>query len=112
MNANNNSLSPWLIPVTLGASGIAGFIAGKLFGNRQISADRILKLVKNDFASEGSLTGSWINDKAIPFQRFAVKTHAYEGGVSRLEDGEEVDYEFIADAYTGSLLELKRIENN
>lgn len=30
MNANNNSLNPWLIPVTLGASGIAGFIAGKL----------------------------------------------------------------------------------
>ena len=28
------------------------------------------------------------------------------------EDGEEVDYEFIADAYTGNLLELKRIENN
>ena len=79
MNANNNSLNPWLIPVTLGASGIAGFIAGKLFGNRQISADRILKLVKNDFASEGSLTGSWINDKAVPFQRFAVKTL---GGVS------------------------------
>lgn len=26
MNANNNSLNPWLIPVTLGASGIAGFI--------------------------------------------------------------------------------------
>ncbi len=106
MNANNNSLNPWLIPVTLGASGIAGFIAGKL------SANRILKLVKNDFASEGSLTGSWINDKAVPFQRFAVKTQAYEGGVSRLEDGDEVDYEFVADAYTGSLLELKRIENN
>ncbi len=77
-----------------------------------MSANRILKLVKNDFASEGSLTGSWINDKAVPFQRFAVKTQAYEGGVSRLEDGDEVDYEFVADAYTGSLLELKRIENN
>ena len=48
MNANNNSLNPWLIPVTLGASGIAGFIAGKLFGNRQISADRILKLVRSE----------------------------------------------------------------
>lgn len=112
MNTNNNSLNPWIIPVTLGASGIVGFIVGKLFGNRQVSADRILKLVKNDFASEGPLTGSWINDKAIPFQRFAVKTSAYQGGISRLEDGQQVDYEFIADAYTGSLLELKRIENN
>ncbi|MBD5807208.1 hypothetical protein EAI26_07815 [Lactobacillus sp. 0.1XD8-4] len=112
MNASNNSLNPWIIPVTLGASGIAGFIAGKLFGNRQVSADRILKLVKNDFASEGAVTGSWINDKAIPFQRFAVKTDAYEGGISRLEDGEKVEYEFVADAYTGSLLELKRIEND
>lgn len=112
MNASNNSLNPWLIPVTLGASGLAGFIAGKLFGKRQISPDRILKLVKNDFASEGSVTGSWISDQAVPFQRFAVKTSAYQGGISRLEDGEKVDYEFVADAYTGSLLELSRIENN
>ncbi|GGI63685.1 PepSY domain-containing protein [Limosilactobacillus sp. RRLNB_1_1] len=112
MNASNNSLNPWVIPVTLGASGIAGFIAGKLFGSRQISADRILKLVKNDFADEGAVTDSWINDTAVPFQRFAVKSKAYEGGISRLEDGEKVNYEFIADAYTGSLLELKRIEND
>jgi predicted small secreted protein len=110
MNASNNSLNPWLIPVTLGASGIAGFIAGKLFGNRQISANRILKLVKDDFASEGDVCGSWISDEVVPFQRFAVKTAAYQGGITRLEDNQKVDYTFVADAYTGSLLELKRVE--
>lgn len=110
MNASNNSLNPWLIPVTLGVSGVAGFIAGKLFGNRPISAARILKLVKNDFASEGDITGSWINDQPLPFQRFAVKTTAYHGGITRLEDNQKVDYTFVADAYTGSLLELKRNE--
>ena len=111
MNESSNSLNPWLIPVTLGASGALGFLAGKLFGKRPVSTDRILKLVKNDFATEGTITGSWINDHAVPFQRFAVKTDAYHGGISRLEDGQPVDYQFIADAYTGSLLELKRIEN-
>ena len=83
MNANNNSLNPWLIPVTLGASGIAGFIAGKLFGNRQISADRILKLVKNDFASEGSLTGSWINDMVIVLPICLLKTLINAAGNGR-----------------------------
>lgn len=43
MNDSNNSLNPWLLPVTLGASGVVGFLAGKLFGQRHISADQILK---------------------------------------------------------------------
>lgn len=111
MNDSNNTANPWIVPITLGASGLAGFIAGKLFGNRQMSAKRILKLVRNDFKREGSITGSWIDQHAFPFQRFAVKTNAYQGGLTRREDDQLVNYEFKADAYTGSLLELKRIED-
>lgn len=111
MNDSNNTANPWIVPITLGASGLAGFIAGKLFGNRQMSAKRILKLVRNDFKREGPITGSWIDQHAVPFQRFAVKTNAYQGGLTRREDNQLVNYEFKADAYTGSLLELKRIED-
>lgn len=68
-------------------------------------------MVRNDFAREGQITGSWIDHHAVPFQRFAVKTNAYQGGLTRREDDELVNYEFKADAYTGSLLELKRIED-
>ncbi|HJA27614.1 MAG TPA: hypothetical protein H9720_04705 [Candidatus Limosilactobacillus intestinigallinarum] len=111
MNDSNSTANPWIVPITLGASGLAGFIAGKLFGNRPMSARRILRMVRNDFAREGQITGSWIDHHAVPFQRFAVKTNAYQGGLTRREDDELVNYEFKADAYTGSLLELKRIED-
>ncbi|QZN92520.1 PepSY domain-containing protein [Limosilactobacillus panis] len=112
MNDSNNTLNPWLIPVTLGASGVAGFVAGKLFGKRPISANRALKLIRHDFAREGTITGSWIDHRRVPFQRYAVKTSAYRGGLTRLEDNEPVNYEFRVDAYTGSLLELKRLADD
>lgn len=111
MNDSNNPANPWIVPITLGASGLIGFIAGKLFGNRQMSANRILKMIRNDFKREGQVTGSWIDQHPVPFQRFAVKTNAYLGGLTRREDNQLVNYEFRADAYTGSLLELKRIED-
>lgn len=111
MNDSNNTANPWIVPITLGASGLAGFIAGKLFGNRPMSARRILRMVRNDFACEGQIAGSWIDHRPVPFQRFAVKTNAYQGGLTRREDDELVNYGFKADAYTGSLLELKRIED-
>lgn len=110
MNDSNSTANPWIVPVTLGASGLAGFICGKFFGNRPMSARRILRMARNDFAREGQITGSWIDHHSVPFQRFAVKTSAYQGGLTRREDDELVNYEFKADAYTGSLLELKRIE--
>lgn len=58
MNDSNGSLSPWMIPLTLGASGIAGFFAGKLVGNRRRSANTILKMITNDFKREGTVEGS------------------------------------------------------
>lgn len=56
MNDSNGSLSPWMIPLTLGASGIAGFFAGKLVGNRRRSANTILKMITN-FTEIGNING-------------------------------------------------------
>ena len=98
MNDSNGSLSPWMIPLTLGASGIAGFFAGKLVGN-------------NDFKREGTIEGSWIDHQPIPYRQFAVRTLVYRGGIRRFEDDQLVSYEFLADASTGTLLKLKRIDN-
>ena len=103
MNDSNGSLSPWMIPLTLGASGIAGFFAGKLVGNRRRSANTILKMI--------TVEGSWIDHQPIPYRQFAVRTLVYRGGIRRFEDDQLVSYEFLADASTGTLLKLKRIDN-
>lgn len=111
MNDSNGSLSPWMIPLTLGASGIAGFFAGKLVGNRRRSANTILKMITNDFKREGTVEGSWIDHQPIPYRQFAVRTLVYRGCSRRFEDDQLVSYEFLADASTGTLLKLKRIDN-
>ena len=111
MASSNSSLNPWVIHVTIGLSGAAGFLAGKLFGDRKLSANAILRLVINDFKKEGPITGSWIDYQARPFQRFAVRTQAYQGGITRQEDDRLTTYRFLADAYTGSILEMKRVPN-
>lgn len=108
MENSNSAMASWLIPLTLGASGVAGFVAGKIFGNRKLNANTILNLVASDFKKEGPIAGSWIIHQAKPFQRFASKTMAYQGGITRQEDGQLVTYQFLADAYTGSILEMKR----
>lgn len=49
MDNLNGSLNPWMIPLTLGGAALAGFVTGKMFGDRRRGAKTILKLVTNDF---------------------------------------------------------------
>ncbi|MDO4903599.1 MAG: PepSY domain-containing protein [Limosilactobacillus sp.] len=112
MSDSNNTINPWVLPITLGASGLAGFWAGKLIGKRPFSAGRALKMIREKFSKEGTITGSWIDHHAVPFQRYAIKSSAYQGGLTRLEDGKPVNYEFKVDAYTGTLLEMERLDND
>lgn len=77
--------------------------------NKTLSADDILEQVKSDFLQEGPIEGSWIHFKKEPAQKFAIKSKVYTGGISRIEDGDLVQYEFIADAYTGSIIDIYRL---
>lgn len=78
--------------------------------NRVLSADDILEQVKSEFLEDGAIEGSWIHFKKEPFQKFAIKTHVYTGGISRIEHNELAQYEFIADAHTGSIIDIYRID--
>lgn len=77
--------------------------------NRPIHGDDILNKMKNLFLEEGPIEGSWIELTKVPLRKFAYKTDVYYGGISRLEQGELVQYEFIADAYTGSIMDVYRV---
>ncbi|MGO3733279.1 MAG: PepSY domain-containing protein [Vagococcus sp.] len=77
--------------------------------NQTMSADDILEKVKADFLQEGPIEGSWIHFKKEPQQKFAIKSKVYTGGISRIEDGELVQYEFVADAHTGTVLDIYRL---
>lgn len=77
--------------------------------NYSISSDRVLKLVKAAFKEQGPITGSWINMQKEPYET-ANSTHLiYRGGITRLNEGINQSYEFLADSKTGNLLDIYEI---
>ena len=104
-----------LVGVGLFTSGLAlGFTSGWLTRKETVEekpkrADDVLADVKEMFLEEGSIEGSWIEMQPVPYEKFAYKTDGYYGGISRYENRELVQYEFIADTKSGSLLELYRL---
>lgn len=109
---NNTKSTPLFISAVLCISGILGWFSGKSLGHHYLPDSKLLQLVINEFKKEGRVEGSWIDSKPTPFQRYAMQTMAYRGGIQRREDNELVTYNFIADAYTGSILDVKRETSN
>ncbi|WP_412988284.1 PepSY domain-containing protein [Pediococcus siamensis] len=97
--------------LVIGFLGIAtgSLISWSLFHQRNISANTILEKVRKAFLKEGPIEGSWIEMKQVPLQKFAVKTTVYYGGITRYEDGNLIQYEFLADAKTGTVIDIYRL---
>ncbi len=96
------------------AVGLLGFTSGLvishiLINKQKVSANRILENVRKAFLKEGPIEGSWVEMKQAPLQKFAIKTNVYYGGVTRYEDGNLIQYEFIADAKTGTIIDIYRL---
>lgn len=88
------------------ATGIATTIWAK---NKQgLSADAVLDKIKRAFLKEGPIEGSWISFEKQPIRKFAIHSEAYSGGITRMEDGLLVMYEFLADTKTGTVLDVHR----
>lgn len=97
---------------------IATFILSFFFGaftfflidkNKPINPDRILNHVKKEFRAEGPIEGSWIEMTKVPWSKHSYRAEVYYGGLSRFENGTRQQYEFIADAHTGSIIDLYKI---
>ncbi|MEK5037862.1 hypothetical protein [Sporosarcina sp. FSL K6-3457] len=77
--------------------------------NRNVAADSVLATVKTAFKNEGPIDGSWILMKTEPYTNNVITMDVYRGGISRIKDGELEQFEFAADAKTGSVVELTKI---
>ncbi|MDT2743757.1 hypothetical protein P7H31_04500 [Enterococcus asini] len=108
---NDNQLSIFKGGLALGVGvGLVGGVMSTLWikKRQRLNADAVLTLVKEAFLKEGPIEGSWINFEKQPLRKFAVHSEGYTGGITRLEDGKIVSYEFLADAKTGTVLEIER----
>ncbi len=93
----------------IGASAgvIAGYFANEaLKKNSLASGEKVLQTVKAAFKDAGSIEGSWIKFRPEEYEKYAVKTKVYRGGITTKEDGETKQYEFLADANTGTVIDV------
>lgn len=105
MSQNKNNTLPGLL---LLATGLVIGVAGTIFyrENQPKKANLVLEEAKEHFQSQGKITGSWIDYEPVEFDLFESKPLVYVGGISRQEDKDIVTYNFVADAYTGEILDI------
>lgn len=92
-------------------SGLVGGMTAYYFlekGNntRTISPEKILDGVKSTFKEQGPILGSWIHMEVEPYVKDKIQYRVYKGGISKNSDNTTKQFEFIADAITGTILSI------
>jgi predicted small secreted protein len=95
----------FILGIGIGAAG-GILLSDKLKDASFVSAEKVLKEVKLSFKKEGRIDGSWISMKPEDYQKHSLSTKVYKGGVSRRSEGGLEQYEFLADAYTGTVIDV------
>lgn len=98
----------FLIGVGSGLAG--GLLASYLVTKDQpkkISPEKILQQVKAAFKENGPILGSWIHMEAEPYEKNHLSYLVYKGGISKNNQDGPTQYEFIADATTGTILSIQ-----
>lgn len=96
--------------IGLGVGLASGYAAKELLSKQTyVSAEKVLNSAKNTFKADGPISGSWIHMKTEPYQKGQLKYEVYKGGISRQLNGAYEQYEFIADARTGVILDAYQI---
>lgn len=113
--SNKNHFSPLKTGLLIGAGiGLAAGISSTLWiKNRQTkNPQQILDQIKKSFISEGPIEGSWIEHEPVFIDHIVQETKAYSGGIVRYEEDTLVVYEFLADAHSGTILNISQLEGN
>jgi predicted small secreted protein len=92
--------------VGIGTGVAAGIALRECMAKKQtVSAETALANAKAAFKKHGPIQGSWIQMEKQPYTKSLLEYEVYIGGISRLENNETVQYEFIADSKTGVILD-------
>jgi predicted small secreted protein len=91
---------------------IGGYVAKEIITQEtNVSPEKVLENVKNQFKQHGPISGSWIHMQAENFDKDPVQYRVYKGGISRNNNGKNEQFEFVADASTGTLLDVLTLSN-
>ncbi|SFB17907.1 MULTISPECIES: PepSY domain-containing protein [unclassified Bacillus (in: firmicutes)] len=98
----------FLIGVAVGVAG--GYAVKELASNKMpISPEKALNDAKNWFKQQGPINGSWIHMEPEQYEKNKLKYKVYKGGITKSEEGNNVQYEFVADAMTGTIIDVYQL---
>lgn len=87
---------------------VSGYAVKEVISQKTyVSPEKVLENVKKQFKHNGTISGSWIHMEAEPYEKHQIHYQVYKGGISKNNNGVNEQFEFIADASTGTLLDLK-----
>ncbi|MBM7653208.1 hypothetical protein [Neobacillus cucumis] len=90
----------------------SGYLTKEILSqNTKVTPEKVLGLVKKQFRQHGPISGSWIHMTAEPYVKNHLTYDVYKGGISRNNQGINQQFEFIADAKTGTLIEVNPFSN-
>ncbi len=99
----------FLIGAAAGAA-IAILVQKQTSESMNVSPEKVLKQVKETFKQQGPIDGSWIQMKPEQVERNGFQTLIYKGGISRPGKEGNEQFEFSADAKTGTLLNVQAVQ--
>ncbi|WP_307403549.1 PepSY domain-containing protein [Neobacillus ginsengisoli] len=98
----------FILGATVGV--IGGYAVKEIISTKSVvSPEKVLDHVRKQFKQNGPISGSWIHMKTEPYEKQQIHYHVYKGGISKVNNGENEQYEFIADASTGTLLDVREL---
>lgn len=99
----------WKTFITGAAAGFAaGYVVKELSNkNSMVSPEKVLTTIKTTLGDEGTnIRGSWIMMKPEKYTRNSLDYDVYKGGLTKVDGRESSQFEFIADANTGTILDI------
>lgn len=86
----------------------AGLLLNKGIQQEKVSPEKILKTVKQQLQEKYTITGSWIHMIPENYEKNEINYTVYRGGITTTNQDEVIQFDFVADAKTGTILELSR----
>ena len=103
MNEKNQSLF-WVAVASILSLGLFLFLFFLYQDRKMMPSSAVLKNAKKSFKKDGPIEGSWIQMTPSTYKVDTEESPVYYGGITRKEDQDLKQYEFIADAYTGQII--------
>lgn len=75
------------------------------------SPDTILSQVKETLKADGKIIGSWILMTPEKFHKNGLEYEVFKGGLTKIANEKQRQLHFVADASTGTILEVSEQTN-